>query len=229
MLFMFNKEVIMSNFFFISITVLLTLMIPEITMAKTGNETSGGGGDFLQRIFLKTAKKSISDLNGNQIRFSAQRQIPLEFLFDVIYENKLIVKTTDQPLILNGSQKSAITEGQTITLYRPDWENKATIELRSMVLHELMRVADVEDNDYAASEGLESALEGIDNFDSANLPYLKKITPRNNEFVWCEDNVMVTCNPIVKTAYANPIAVIKKEGQRYYFGKCFDSVVVCRN
>lgn len=97
-----------------------------------------------------------------------------------------------------------------------------------MVLHELMRVGKVEDDDYAASEGLEYALEGIDGFDTQNMSNLRKITPKKNEFIWCENNVMVTCGAVVSSAYTNPIAVIRNIGQIYYLGKCFGSVVVCR-
>lgn len=37
--------------------VIINLMHTEVSLARTGNETSGGGGDFLQRNFLKIAKK----------------------------------------------------------------------------------------------------------------------------------------------------------------------------
>lgn len=202
--------------------------IPAEAQKRKGREGSGGGS-FLEMKFKQVAQSSVLWMSANQIRFAYGREIPLQRLHRIVYSDGLNIVISDEPISYEGSKKSAVAENSVITLYRQDWvQIQDDRAFRTMVLHELMRLVDVDDDDYKVSAALDKALIGMEASSAIDFSKLNKIVAKPGVTYFCEYDVAVVCLPLTKQhTWLNVTSVINPEGQKFYFGQCHGNLIYC--
>jgi hypothetical protein len=142
------------------IMLLLCFGLGRVSLANQGGTDVGNGGDLIAMSFLGIAREVVAVLQTPQgQQFSKHRGLEIQKISKAVSELK-VRSVTDILRDSKGIEVDAIFDGHYVVLKRSRWFDilARRILCHPLVLHELARVAGINDDDYRYSVGFEEVV-----------------------------------------------------------------------
>ncbi|MCM2277142.1 MAG: hypothetical protein NDJ89_03635 [Oligoflexia bacterium] len=219
----------------------------NIIVANRGGEGSGGGGDFEKEEFNNVGFEALDLLRRSGVRRVGDFEIDPMKLRQIF--SRADVRKSVKPFSVNGRDTDAWTfPDNTILFHGAAFAGKHLSGKggkRRMVVHEILRVARIpDDNDQVSAAlelmcGIQESTEQLIRervserkcvFGSEVLCFPeRRLMDLDRGITACEKNVTILCGG--DTAHygaAEGQSLISLRSGQFYAGPCFGSVVVCR-
>lgn len=137
--------------------IFLLAFIPLLSFSIDPGDRTGNGGDFVRTSFIVEGHRILrllSDTREGQ-EFCEDHGLSLEVL-NLALKTSVIEVTSDRLFDQYGNEVDALGEKSKITLNKARWEKlfASELDLRAIIFHEILRAADINDDDYVISNHL---------------------------------------------------------------------------